>query len=170
MKKLLLHVALSLISMPFVGAAAVIPILTGGYSQVVAADAKEKPAKRSGKPIDITYDDLKTDIGKDDKWDSKFVTDRIKELDGKTVRLRGFMLAGFQTKGIEQFVMLKNTECKFGEGGEAHHCVMVHMTPGESTRFTVRVLEVEGVLLLKPWDGPDGNTWALYELRDAVVK
>jgi hypothetical protein len=145
-------------------------LLLAPVETAFGADADTKPVKRNGKPEDITYDDLKTEIGMDDKWDPSYATERVKELDGKTVRLRGFMMPGFQTKGITQFVMLKNTECKFGAGGEAHHCVMVHMAPDESARFTVRVVEVEGVLLLKPWEGPDGNTWALYEMRDAVVK
>ncbi len=147
-----------------------VPALSLFQVQAQAQTADARPVKRSGKPTDITYDDLKTEIGMDAKWDPSYATERVKELNGKTVRIRGFMLPGFQTKGITQFVMLKNTECKFGEGGEAHHCIMVHMGPGESTRFTVRVVEVEGVLLLKPWEGPDGNTWALYEMRDALVK
>jgi hypothetical protein len=162
--------------------AALIPILSlalalGGLlrdapDRAFAAPAaeKEKPVKRSGKPVEITYDDLNTEMKEDMKWDSKFLTDRLKELEGKTVKIAGFMLADFRTKGITEFVMLKNTECKFGPGGAAHHVVLVHLGPGEETRYTTRAVTVEGVLLLKPWEGPDGNTWALYELRDGVVR
>jgi hypothetical protein len=146
-------------------------LLTDGASPKAAlADQGDKPVKRSGKPVDITYDDLETEMKEDMKWDEKFLTDRMKELDGKTVRIGGFMLADFRTKGITEFVMLKNTECKFGPGGTAQHVIMVYLSPGESTRYTTRAVTLEGVLVLKPWEGPDGNTWALYELRDGTVK
>jgi hypothetical protein len=146
--------------------------LSGGANRAATLQAaeKDKPVKRSGKPTDITYDDLNTEMPQDVKWEPKYLTDRIKELEGKTVKIAGFMLADFRTKGITEFVMLKNTECKFGPGGSAHHVVLVHLGPGEETRYTTRAVTVEGVLQLKPWDGPDGNTWALYELRDGVVR
>jgi hypothetical protein len=140
------------------------------HATAVQPAEKEKPVKRSGKPVEITYDDLNTEMKEDMKWDAKFLTDRIKELEGKTVKIAGFMLADFRTKGITEFVMLKNTECKFGPGGAPHHVVLVHLGPGEETRYTTRAVAVEGVLQLKPWEGPDGNTWALYELRDGVVR
>jgi hypothetical protein len=136
----------------------------------VQAAEKEKPVKRHGKPVEITYDDLNTEMKEDVKWEPKYLTDRIKELDGKTVKIAGFMLADFRTKGITEFVMLKNTECKFGPGGAAHHVVLVHLGSGEETRYTTRAVTVEGVLQLKPWEGPDGNTWALFELRDGVIR
>ncbi|MBW3597843.1 MAG: DUF3299 domain-containing protein [Planctomycetes bacterium] len=139
-------------------------------SSFAAPGADEKPAKRGDKVEEITFDDLTTKMDPDVKWEPKYLTERIEELDGKTVRIPGFMYPDFKTKGITQFVMLKNTECLFGPGGTAHCVMMVHMSPGESTRYTTRPLSLEGVLLLKPWNGPDGNTWALYELRDAVVK
>jgi hypothetical protein len=166
MKKTLLPVVLTVTMLTLVAGYAVV----FGDAAPTAISEKEKPVKRSGKPTDITYDDLNTEMPADTKWDPKYLTDRIKELDRKTVRVAGFMLADFRTKGITEFVMLKNTECKFGPEGPAHHVIMVHLGSGEETRYTTRALNLEGVLLVKPWEGPDGNTWALYELQDAVVK
>jgi hypothetical protein len=152
--------------------------LSAGHVLLSAGDApsggqakeKDKPVKRSGKPENITFDDLNTEMPADVKWEAKYLTDRIKELDGKTVKIAGVMYPDVRTKGITEFVMLKNSECLFGPGGPAHHVIMVYLGPDESTRFTTRALTVEGVLLVKPWEGPDGNTWALYELRDGVMR
>lgn len=169
MKNSLLPLAL-VFSIGMIGAGLVTSSQPGGSGSAVQA-ADEKPVKRGAKAEEITYDDLDAKMPPDVKWDQeKYLTDRIAELNGKTVRIPGFMLADFKTKGITQFVMLKNTECKFGPGGTAHCVIMVHLAPGESTRYTTRPLTLEGVLQLKPWEGPDGNTWALYELRDGVVK
>ena len=60
--------------------------------------------------------------------------------------------------------MLKNTECKFGPGGQADHLLSVKMIPGEDTRFRDDPISVEGTLIIKPFQGPDGNTWSIYDL------
>jgi hypothetical protein len=139
-------------------------------AETAKPEKPEKPVKRSGKPENITFDDLNTDMPADIKWDAKYLTDRIKELDGKTVKIAGVMYPDVRTKGITEFVMLKNSECLFGPGGPAHHVIMTYLGPDESTRFTTRALTVEGVLLVKPWEGPDGNVWALFELRDGAMR
>jgi hypothetical protein len=145
-------------------------LAAGDAARPSQAAEKEKPVKRSGKPENITFDDLNTEMPADVKWEAKYLTDRIKELDGKTVKIAGVMYPDVRTKGITEFVMLKNSECLFGPGGPAHHVVMVYLGGDESTRFTTRAVTVEGVLVVKPWEGPDGNIWALYELRDGVMR
>jgi hypothetical protein len=151
-------------------AAAQVFLSAGDSLGPARAAEKEKPVKRSGKPENITFDDLNTEMPADVKWDAKYLTDRIKELDGKTVKIAGVMYPDVRTKGITEFVMLKNSECLFGPGGPAHHVIMIYLGGEESTRFTTRAVTVEGVLLVKPWEGPDGNTWALYELRDGTMR
>jgi hypothetical protein len=151
-------------------AAAQVFLSAGDAAGPAQAAEKEKPVKRNGKPENITFDDLNTEMPADVKWDAKYLTDRIKELDGKTVKIAGVMYPDVRTKGITEFVMLKNSECLFGPGGPAHHVIMIYLGGDESTRFTTRAVTVEGVLLVKPWEGPDGNTWALYELRDGAMR
>ena len=99
------------------------------------------------------------------------LTDRAKELDGKRIRISGYMLPDSKTKGIKQFVLLKNTECKFGPGGQADHLVNVLMTAGNDAKFREDPVSVEGTLTIKPFTGPDGNTWSIYDLAcDNVVR
>ena len=102
---------------------------------------------------------------KDTVYQPALLTERVKELEGRRVRIRGFIFPSvFQMTGITSFPLIKNMQCKFGPGGQAHHIVLVELKPDLSTDFTVRPIAVEGILTVKPWNGPDGNTWALYHM------
>ena len=92
------------------------------------------------------------------------LSDRVKQLDGKKIRISGYMLPDLKTKGIRQFVLLKNTECKFGPGGQADHLINVLMIDGVTARFRDDPVSVQGVLKVNPFQGPDGNTWSIYDL------
>jgi hypothetical protein len=98
------------------------------------------------------------------------VNDRVKELDGRRVRISGVMHAGFDRKKgrIREFVLLKNTECKFGPGGQADHLVMVKLEETATADYQGDTpISVEGVLRMNPFQGPDGNTWSIYDLEAA---
>jgi hypothetical protein len=141
--------------------------------EIQTAPAEEQPPPRRGndQAILITFDDLKLEMEKDTVYDPAMLTERVKELDGRRVRIRGFIFPSvFQMTGITSFPLIKNLECKFGPGGQAHHIVLVEMKPGLSTDFTVRPIAVEGVLAVKPWTGPDNNTWALYHMVGEAVE
>lgn len=113
----------------------------------------------------ITFDDLELKMEKDSVFDQSLLTDRVKELIGRRVRIRGFIYPSImQQSGITKFPLVKNTECKFGPGGIAHHLIVVDMQEGTSTSFTVRPIAVEGFLSLSPYEGHDGNTWAIYQM------
>ena len=125
---------------------------------------------RQGDAEKITFDDLNLGMREDMVFRPFLVTDRVKGLDGTRVRITGFIHAGAAgTKGIREFVLLKNTECKFGAGGQADHLAMVYLTPGQTTKYQVEAVKVEGVLKVKPFEGPDGNTWSVYDLADAKL-
>ena len=98
------------------------------------------------------------------------LTDRVKELDGKRIRISGYMLPDSKTKGIQEFVLLKNTECKFGPGGQADHLLNVLLVPGVATRFESEAVSVEGTFQVNPFTGPDGNTWSIYDLKCDTVQ
>lgn len=119
----------------------------------------------------ITFDDLELKMAKDSVFDRSLLTDRVKELDGRRVRIRGFIYPSImQQSGITKFPLVKNTQCKFGPGGIAHHLIVVEMQEGSSTSFTVRAVAVEGRLSLSPFEGPDGNTWAIYHMVGEKVE
>jgi hypothetical protein len=125
---------------------------------------------RPGDAEKITFDDLNLGMQQDMVFRPFLVTDRVKDLEGKRVRITGFIHAGAAgIKGIREFVLLKNTECKFGAGGQADHLAMVYLTPGQTTKYQVEAVKVEGVLKVKPFEGPDGNTWSVYDLTDAKL-
>jgi len=120
--------------------------------------------------IPITFDDLQLEMKEDSVFDPGLLTPRVKQLDGQRVRVRGFIFpAIFQQSGITRFPLVKNTQCKFGPGGVAHHIIVVDLQPGLSTSFTVRPIAVEGRLTVRPWNGPDGKTWTVYHMAGEKV-
>lgn len=125
---------------------------------------------RGGRVISITFDDLQLEMKEDSVFDPGLLTPRVKQLDGQRVRIRGFIYPSvFQQSGITRFPLVKNTQCKFGPGGVAHHIVVVELQPEVSTSFTVRPIAVEGMLTVRPWTGPDGMTWTIYHMAGEKV-
>jgi len=137
----------------------------------IASPASATALRSDGRPIPITFDDLHLEMKEDSVFDPRLLTPRIKLLDGQRVRIRGFIFPSIlQQKGITRFPLVKNTECKFGPGGIAHHIIMVDLRPGVSTSFTVRPIAVEGLLTVRPWTGPDGMTWTVYHMLGEKVQ
>ncbi|EMI56119.1 putative secreted protein [Rhodopirellula sallentina] len=67
----------------------------------------------------ITFDDLKFDIEKDEPFDPSKLTKTLKFLNGRKVKLSGYILPStlFKETNIEQFVLVRdNLECCFGPG------------------------------------------------------
>jgi hypothetical protein len=99
------------------------------------------------------------------------LSDRARELDGKRVSIVGYMHPGVSsTRGIHEFVLLRNKECKFGPGGQADHLAQVYLRQGTTTDFTPGPVKVEGTLRIEPFQGPDGNTWSIYRLENAQIR
>ncbi len=137
---------------------------------VAARSAPNRRARDKDQLLTITFDDLKVNIQADQLFEASMATDRVRELDGQRVRIRGFLFpAIFQQTGIRSFPLVMNTDCKFGPGEQAHHVILVEMIDGASTSYTVRPIAVTGRLTLAPWTGPDGNTWALYHIAGERV-
>lgn len=128
------------------------------------------PVPNDDRVIPITFDDLQLEMKEDSVFAASLLTPRVRQLDGQRVRIRGFIFpAVFQQTGITRFPLVKNTQCKFGPGGLAHHVILVDLQPGLSTSFTVRPIAVEGRLTVRPFDGPDGKAWAVYHLAGEKV-
>jgi hypothetical protein len=127
------------------------------------------PSQRAG-VMAINFDELNLQMQPDMVYREWMLTDRVKELDGRTVRIAGAMLADNQQKGVKEFVLLKNKECKFGPGGQADHVINVVLKGELEVSFTVNSVEVEGVLKVKPLNGASGNTDTVYELVASSFK
>ncbi len=123
------------------------------------------------KPRNINFDDIKIDLKKGQAFKRSMLTDKVQEIDGIAVSLRGYILPSFQQKGITQFVLVRdNMECCFGPGAALYDCVVVEMEKGTSTSYTVRPVTVEGKFTVNELVGPDGTHLAIYHIRGRSVK
>ena len=129
------------------------PIAIANGANPVEVDDKPKPVE-SRKSSDaarakgeINFDDLKFDIEKDQPFEEKMLNEDVKSLEGKKVKIRGYILPAtlFKEKGIKQFVLVRdNQECCFGPGAALFDCIMIEMLPGKTTDFVTRPVTVEG--------------------------
>ena len=123
------------------------------------------------KSQDLTFDDIKFEMKKGAPFKRSMLTDKIEDLDGKDIKIRGYILPSFQQKGIKQFVLVRdNMECCFGPGAALYDCILVEMAPGKSTSFTVRPIAVEGKFSIKEFKGPDGKHLAIYRMEGYSAK
>jgi hypothetical protein len=131
----------------------------------------DRTPRRPGDAEKITFDDLNIGMPANILYRPFMLTDRVKELDGTRISIIGFIHGAQTTAAIKEFVLLKNTECKFGKDGQADHLAMVYLKPGTKTSYTKEPVKVEGKLRIEPFHGDDsGITWAIYHLDEAVVK
>ena len=122
-------------------------------------------------PRDITFDTIKFEMKKEDPFERSLLTDGIRKLDGKPIRIRGYILPSFQQTGIKQFVLVRdNMECCFGPGAALYDCILVEMVEGATTDFSVRPVTVEGIFEVRELKGPDGKHLAIYHLDGQSVK
>jgi hypothetical protein len=128
------------------------------------------------KPLDLTFDDLKFDIEKDQAFDPALLTDAIKALEQRRVTLSGYILPTFKQSDIKNFILVRdNQECCFGPGAALYDCVLVSLEEGRAIDYTVRPIEVEGTFFLKEFVRPDPNdpakdrVFAVFRLKDATV-
>ncbi|GIW96360.1 MAG: hypothetical protein KatS3mg110_4401 [Pirellulaceae bacterium] len=122
---------------------------------------------------DITFDDLKLDLKKDEPFVPEKLTSRVKELHGKLIRIRGWILPSsvFQQRGIKNFVLVRdNMECCFGPGAALYDCILVEMEDGKTADFTTRPVIVEGRFEHREFKYPDGKQFAIYYMRARSVR
>jgi hypothetical protein len=128
-------------------------------------------AAESLKVRDITFDDIKFEMKKEDPFERSLLTPKIEALTDKKIRIRGYIRPGFQASGITKFVLVRdNQECCFGPGAYLFDCVMVDMVEGETTDFTTRPVTVEGTFTVQEVLGPRKKHLAIYHLTAEKVK
>ena len=121
--------------------------------------------------VPITYEDLDLPMEPDSVFADWMLTQRVRDLDGTRVRIGGFMCAGsiFTQRNIKNFMLLREKECPYGPGGEAHHVIAVELKE-VVTHYTTDLVTLEGILRVRPFTGPNGKTWAVYHLEASVVE
>jgi hypothetical protein len=131
----------------------------------------DRAPRKPGDAEKITFEDLILGMQADVVFRPFMLTDRAKELEGQRVSISGYMHGGVEsTRANKEFILLRNTECKFGPGGQADHLAQIYLRKGTTTEFTAKPVKVEGNLKVEPFEGTDGNTWAIYQLEDAQIK
>lgn len=92
----------------------------------------------------------------------------LKELDGKRIRVRGFMFPPFQDTDIRGFVLARDNQiCCFGRTPKEYDLVEIFMRKGVTTHYIQnRPFDVVGIFRIK---SEIEKYSAMYELEDAVV-
>lgn len=147
---------------------------TAGF-QAAGGDAKPAVAEsRSGPPLrtaDISFDDIKFEMLKGEPFQRSMITSKIEALDGRPVRIRGFILPSFQQTGLTQFVLVRdNLSCCFGPGAALYDCIVVDMQPGKSTDYNIAPVTVEGTFAIRELLDSDGKALAIYHLDGETVR
>jgi hypothetical protein len=134
--------------------------------------AETRAPTPSGKAKEVTFDDIKLNMQKDDPFELSLLTDKVKQLEGKSIKIRGYILPSFQQTGIKQFVLVRdNMECCFGPGALLHDCILVEMLPPASTNFSTLPVSVEGVFSIREVKDPvNGKHLAIYHLDGKEVR
>lgn len=94
----------------------------------------------------------------------------LENLNGQTIRLRGFMYPNFLSSGIEQFVLARDNQiCCFGRDPKIYDLVAVTMLPGKTTDYIPnRPFDVIGTFRIELL-AEEGKLLGLYWLENAQV-
>ena len=148
--------------------------LTGiAQERVAVASTNISSAQEVATPsvIDVNFDDIKFEMEVGSKFKQEMLTDKIRSYDGKNLRIRGFIRPSFTQSGLKKFVFVRdNQECCFGPGAALYDCIMVQLAEGVETEYSLRPITVKGTFFFKQYKGPDGEIWAIYRMKDAVVE
>ena len=92
----------------------------------------------------------------------------LKELDGKRIRVRGFMFPPFQDTDIRGFVLARDNQiCCFGRTPKEYDLIETFMRKGVATHYIQgRPFDVVGIFHIK---SDIEKYTAMYELEDAIV-
>lgn len=134
------------------------------------AQSPATPA-RANELQDKTFDDIKFDIKPGDPFARDMLTPTIEELDGKRIRIRGWILPSYQSRGLKQFVLVRdNMECCFGPGAALYDCIVVEMQPGKTAEFSTSPVAVTGEFAVRVLPGPGGTPLAIYRMQGEEVE
>ena len=141
-------------------------------SEPAATVAVQKSVRAKG---EISFDDLKLDLEKDEAFRKEVLTDEVQSLHKQTLKLKGYILptSVFQQKGIKQFVLVRdNQECCFGPGAAIYDCVIVEMVGDASVDFTTRVVTVKGKFVIdtETYKYPEGKHFAIYKMSATAAE
>jgi hypothetical protein len=119
---------------------------------------------------EIGFDDSRFEIQPKEEFSRLLMTDEIRKLVGKRVRIQGFMQGAFQADDLKDFVLIHNLRALFG-GSEPplYEPILVTLAPGSTTSFTTSKMTVEGKFLIREFPEDGSGPLAIYAIQDATV-
>lgn len=135
---------------------------------------KTFPAIKDSDAIRVGYDDIDLEkilnIVRAPNNVVDHFPDWLKQLDGKKIRMRGFMYPTFKAEGLGRFVFTRDTgACCFGPDPYIFLRASVKLSEGEKTDYIhMQPFDVEGTFRIAPLSDDDG-LWQLYAIEDARV-
>lgn len=167
------------------------PAKEDGTSQGAKTAGNKTGAARSRKPkvlitektfqkegpegaVRVTYDDI--DLLKVLNMDpvtpdaKKLMPMWLLNLEGRKIRIRGFMSPAFKQTGLKSFLMGRdNKACCFPGRAKVYDLFQVKLRDGVTTNYIQgRPFDVVGTFYIKPWV-EDGKVLDIYLIKDAVV-
>lgn len=135
---------------------------------------KSFPAIKGSDAIRVGYDDVDLEkilnvINVQEDIVDHF-PDWLKQLDGKKIRMRGFMYPTFKAEGLTSFVFTRDTgACCFGPNPYIFLRAKVKLADDEKTDYIhMTPFDVEGTFRIAPLSDDEG-LWQLYRIEDARV-
>jgi hypothetical protein len=95
----------------------------------------------------------------------------LRDLNGKPVRIRGYMKPSGQSEGIPEFVFVRSTDlCCFGPKGKVYHLIAVKLKAGTTTDYIeLKPFDVTGRFRIEKVELDDGLIFLLYHIDDAAI-
>lgn len=175
---------------PAIGGASTLALVTKATQPVQnTSDAAQKKQKvrevkvlipnksfnKEGDALRVTYDDI--DLLKVLNMEPvtakapELMPDWLKNLDGKKIRIRGFMKPPYRTRGNPGFWMGRdNAVCCFGREPKLYDLFPVVLKKGTTTHYIAnRPFDVVGTFQIKPWILDDGRIVRIYRIINAKV-
>ena len=92
-------------------------------------------------------------------------------LDGKQIRIRGFMKPSSVSDGLPQFLLVRSTDmCCFGPKGKVYHMIAVLLKPPTTTSYIeLKPFDVVGRFHIEKVELDPGTVFLLYHLEDAAI-
>jgi len=100
----------------------------------------------------------------------ELMPDWLKNLDGKRIRIRGFMYPPFQQTGNEYFMLARDNQiCCFGKNPKIYDLFPVIMREGVTADYILnRPFDVVGVFHINA-ESFDGELERIYTIDDAII-
>ncbi|HTN02697.1 MAG TPA: hypothetical protein VL132_12495 [Planctomycetaceae bacterium] len=135
---------------------------------------KEFRTEGAGGTIRVSYDDL--DLLKVLNMEPvtpnavEVMPTWLKELDGRKIRIRGFMYPTFEPTGIEKFVLARDNQiCCFGRDPKVYDLIAIEMKSGKTTNYIPnRPFDVAGTFRIEMFED-GGKPLGLYWISDAEI-